>query len=163
MLVIHSVTHVRISVNKSWVRTVFCMICWEIWRKKWVICSLGTFFISSHLLLFLLSFLPANPQICTLSLKPGKKNPNMHMTFYKSALCALKIQQFCCIAFICNQLEGFLINRSWRFSSLELSTRHEEVGLSWHFVSFHLRKEIGAAMNETQWGRMRWKSSKDAC
>lgn len=52
-------------------------------------------------------FSPPNPQICTLSLKPGKKNPNMHMTFYKSALFALKIQQFCCTAFICNQLEGF--------------------------------------------------------
>lgn len=77
------------------------------------------------------------------------------MTFYKSALCALKIQQFCCTAFICNQLEGFLINRSWRFSSLELSTLHEEVGLPWHFVSFHLKKEIGAAMNETQGGRLR--------
>lgn len=153
----------RISVNKSWECTILHMMCWEIWRKKWVICSLGTFFISSHLLLFLLSFLPPNPQICTLSLKPGKKNPNMHMTFYKSALCALKIQQFCCTAFICNQLEGFLINRSWRFSSLELSTLHEEVGLPWHFVSFHLKKEIGAAMNETQGGRLRWKSSKDAC
>lgn len=52
-------------------------------------------------------FSPPNLQICTLSLKPGKKNPNMHMTFYKSALFALKIQQFCCTAFICNQLEGF--------------------------------------------------------
>lgn len=53
----------------------------------------------------------------------------MHVTFHKSALCALKIQQFHCMAFICNQLEGFLINRSWRFCSLELSTLQEEVGL----------------------------------
>jgi len=73
--------------------------------------------------------LPSPLQICTLSLKPGEKNPNMHMTFYKSALCALKILQFRCTAFICNQLEGFLINRSWRFCSLELSTLHEEMGL----------------------------------